>query len=82
MTHPYQSRSAANWAEFLDHVEGWIPAEVERIYAIVDNLNAHRATVVLLFSLARPRWEFVFQPKHAAYPNPSSRGGRFYARWR
>ena len=35
----------------------------------LDNLNAHRATDVLLFCLAHPRWEFVFQPKYAAYLN-------------
>ncbi|HMB04164.1 MAG TPA: hypothetical protein VKP69_10565 [Isosphaeraceae bacterium] len=61
MTHPYPSRSAAHWADFLGHVEAWVPAEATRIYAIVDNLQAHRATDVLLFSLANPRWEFVFQ---------------------
>jgi hypothetical protein len=33
----------------------------------VDNLNVHSATDVLLFALAHPRWEFVFQPKYAAY---------------
>ena len=43
--------------------------EVGRVYAIVDNLQAHRATDVLLFCLAHPRWEFVFQPKYAAYLN-------------
>ena len=43
------SRSAANWADFLGHVEAWVPAEVTRVYAIVDNLQAHRATDVLLF---------------------------------
>ena len=63
------SRSAANWADFLGHVEAWVAPEVERVYAIVDNLSAHRATDVLLFSLAYPRWEFVFQPKYAAYLN-------------
>ena len=36
---------------------------------ILDNLSTHRATDVLLFSLAHPRWEFVFQPKYAAYLN-------------
>ena len=30
---------------------------------------AHRATDVLLFSLAHLRWEFVFQPTYAAYLN-------------
>jgi transposase len=37
--------------------------------AAVVNLNVHRATDVLLFALAHPRWEFVFQPKYAAYLN-------------
>jgi transposase len=69
MTHPYPSRSAANFADFLEQVEAWLPAEVERVYAILDNLSAHRATDILLFSLGHPRWEFVFQPKYAAYLN-------------
>ena len=69
LTQPYGSRSAANWADFLGRVEAWAPAEAERVYAIVDNLRAHRATDVLLFALAHPRWEFVFQPKYAAYLN-------------
>jgi transposase len=68
-TRPYASRSAANWADFLGHVEAWVPAEADRIYAILDNLSAHRATDALLFSLAHPRWEFVFQPVYAAYLN-------------
>jgi transposase len=68
-TRPYEGRSARNWADFLGHVEAWVPAEVGRIYAIVDNLSAHRATDVLLFGLAYPRWEFVFQPVYAAYLN-------------
>jgi transposase len=68
-TRPYPSRSAVNFADFLDQVDAWIPPAVERIYAIMDNLSAHRATDVLLFALAHPRWEFVFQPKYAAYLN-------------
>ncbi len=35
----------------------------------MDNLKAHKAYDVLLFSLAHPCWEFVFQPKYAAYLN-------------
>ena len=69
LTHPYPSRSAANWADFLGRVEAWLPAEFERVYAIVDNLQAHRAVDVLLFALEFARWEFVFQPKYAAYLN-------------
>ena len=69
VTRPYPSRSAANWADFLGHVESWVPADVERVDAVTDNLPAHRATDVLLFGLAHPRWEFVFQPQYAAYLN-------------
>ena len=69
LTAPYGRRTIANWVDFLEQVEGWVPPDVERIYAILDNLNVHRATDVLLFSLAHPRWEFVFQPTYAAYLN-------------
>src|SRR6266540_129964 len=68
-TAPYGGRTIANWVDFLGRVEAWIPPEVERVHAIGDNLNVHRATDVLLFSLAHPRWEFVFQPTYAAYLN-------------
>jgi transposase len=69
MTRPYGARSTADFVDFLEHVDGWVEAEVERIYVILDNLQAHRAPDVLLFSLAHPRWEFVFQPKYAPYLN-------------
>ena len=68
-THPYPGRTIANWVDFLERVETWLPPEAARVYAIVDNLNVHRATDVLLFALAHPRWEFVCQPKYAAYLN-------------
>jgi transposase len=72
MTHPYDGRTINNWVDFLERTDAWLPSEeegVSRVYAIVDNLNVHRATDVLLFSLAHPRWEFVFTPKYAAYLN-------------
>jgi hypothetical protein len=53
--------------DFLGHVEAWVPAEIEWLYAIVDNLHVQRATDVLWFCLPHPRWECVFQPKYAAY---------------
>jgi len=68
-TRPYAGRTIANWVDFLEQVDDWLPADIERVYGILDNLNIHRATDVLLFSLGRPRWEFVFQPKYAAYLN-------------
>src|SRR5262249_46898551 len=66
LTHSYTKRNGANWVAFLERVEAWVPAEVARIYAVADNLPAHRITDVLLFGLAYPRWEVVFQPKYAA----------------
>jgi transposase len=69
LTAPYEGRTTANYVDFLEQVEAWIAPDIEHIYAIMDNLSAHRATDVLLFSLAHPRWEFVFQPKYAPYLN-------------
>jgi DDE superfamily endonuclease len=69
LTKAYPSRTITNWVDFLGQVDAWMPAEVGCLYAIVDNLNVHRATDVLLFCLQHPRWEFVFQPKYAAYLN-------------
>ncbi len=69
LTQPYTRRPTANWIDFLERVEAWLPADCQRVYAILDNLNMHPATDVLLFALAHPRWEFVFQPKYAAYLN-------------
>ena len=37
--------------------------DIEWIYAIMNNLSAHQAADVLLFSLAHPPWECVIQPK-------------------
>jgi len=69
LTEAYDRRTTANFVDFLEKVDVWLPGESERVYAILDNLSAHRATDVLLFTLAHPRWEFVFQPKYAAYLN-------------
>jgi transposase len=69
LTHPYPGRTTANWVDFLGRVDAWLPADAGAMYAVPDNLPAHRATDVLLFSLAYPRWEFVFQPTYAAYLN-------------
>ena len=69
VTAPYGGRTIANWVDFLTQVEAWLPPEATQVYAVLDNLSTHRAQDVLLFSLAHPRWEFVFQPTYAAYLN-------------
>jgi transposase len=69
LTVPYQGRTIANWVDFLGRVDAWIDPAVARVYAVLDNLSTHRALDVLLWAVAHPRWEFVFQPTHAAYLN-------------
>ena len=68
-TLTYERRTTANWVDFLGAVEAWIDPAVERVYAVLDNLNVPSAPDVLLFGLPHPRWEFVFQPTYAAYLN-------------
>ena len=68
-TQPYAGRTIGNGVEFWERVDTWVPPEAEPVYAILDNRNGHRATDVLLFSLAHPRWEFGFQPTYAASLN-------------
>ena len=68
-TATYERRTTANWVDFLARIESWIEPGAERVYAVVDNLNIHGGMDVLLFALAHPHWEFVFQPKYAVYLN-------------
>ena len=63
MVHPL------NCCKFRRDGDARVDPSVERIYAVLDNLNVHSAPDVLLFALLHPRWEFVFQPKCAAYLN-------------
>jgi hypothetical protein len=60
-------RTTANSVAFVEQTDAWIDPAVERVYAILDNLSAHRATDVLLLALAYPRGECVFPPTYAAY---------------
>lgn len=69
LTVPYPRRTTATCVAFLERVEGWLEPGTERVYAVLDTLSAHRAPDGLLWALAHPRWEFVFQPKYAAYLN-------------
>jgi hypothetical protein len=62
-------RTTANVVAFLEQVETWADPAVARVYAVLDNLSAHRATDVVFFARAHPRWEFVVLPKYAVYRN-------------
>jgi transposase len=69
LTASYPRRTTANVVAFLQRVEGWLDPSIDRVYVVLDNLAAHRAPDVLLWALVHPRWEFVFQPRYAAYLN-------------
>ena len=43
LTAPYPRRTIANWVEFLEQVEQWLPRDADRVYAILDNLSTHHA---------------------------------------
>ena len=55
-------------ARLFDSAEAAI-ADLERVYAIIDNLDAHQCEHLLFFFYQHPRWEFVYQPRYAAYLN-------------
>jgi hypothetical protein len=69
-THCFEHRQRVrDWLDFLVRADEWIPRDVTRILAVLDNAGMHRHRDVLLFMAAFPRWEFVFIPKHAGYLN-------------
>jgi transposase len=68
-TQCYPQRAKKYFIDFLCWVDEQVPAEVERIYAIMDNLEMHHCHDLLLFMLTHERWEFVYQPTYAAYLN-------------
>src|SRR5207247_10070470 len=54
-TATYTRRRLVNWIDFLQQVEEWIPKDVERVYAVLDNLPMHRPVDLLLSQLADSR---------------------------
>jgi DDE superfamily endonuclease len=68
-THCYPRRAKAHFIDFLCWIDAHISEDKQRIYAILDNLDMHQCHDLLLFQIHHPRWEFVYQPKYAAYLN-------------
>lgn len=75
-TDSYRERSTANMVDFLHRVDGWLSerfgedfCKEKRVFAILDNLAAHRSQDMMLFSATHPHWHFIFQPTYAAYLN-------------
>ncbi len=65
--HPRRTKAA--FLDFLSWVDEQIPAETQRLSAILDHLSMHHCADLLLFQIHHPRWELVYQPKYAAYLN-------------
>ena len=63
--HPRRTKAA--FIDCLSWVDEQIPAEKQRLYAILDNLSMHHCRDLLRFQIHPPRWEFVYQPQYAAY---------------
>jgi hypothetical protein len=51
----YERRMKVHFVDFLCFVDEQVPADVERIYAILDNLDMPHSDDLLLFMLAHPR---------------------------
>ena len=66
LTAPDPGRTSATWVACRERGAAWRPPAAERVAAILDHLDAQRATAVLRFTLAHPRGAFVFQPQYAA----------------
>lgn len=70
-TQCYPRRTKAHFIDFLSWVDEQVPADRQHIYAILDTLDMHHCHHLLLFQIHHARWEFVYQPKYAAYLNLS-----------
>jgi hypothetical protein len=83
-TQCYPRRTKTHFLDFLAWVDKQVPAEKTRIDAILDHLDMRHLDMrhldmrhldmrhchdLLLFQIHHPRWEFVYQPKYAAYLN-------------
>jgi hypothetical protein len=53
-TQCYPRRCTVHFVDFLCYVDQQIPADKERIYAIMDNLEMHHSRDLLLFMIHHP----------------------------
>ncbi len=64
----YERNSRVEFLDFLERLEGEIPAGKE-VHAILDNLQVHKTPEVKAWLDAHPRWTFHFTPTHASWLN-------------
>src|SRR5436309_2806093 len=53
----YPRRTKPNFLDFLCGVDAQVPADLEGVSAIMDNLDAHHCDDRLFFLCQHPRWE-------------------------
>ena len=63
-----KTRNRFDFIEFLDQLEGEIPA-TKQVVAVLDNLSTHKTKEVDEWLAAHPRWRFQFTPTHASWLN-------------
>ena len=64
----YDRNSRLEFVDFLDRLDGQIPAGKE-VHAILDNLQVHKTPEVNQWLAEHPRWSFHFTPTHASWLN-------------
>ncbi len=64
MTAP--TRNQFDFITFLDQLETEIPAG-QQVIAVLDNLSTHKTPNVQAWLHEHPRWQMVFEPKHASW---------------
>jgi len=63
-----KTRNRFDFIEFLDQLEGEIPAG-KQVVAVLDNLSTHKTKEVDDWLAEHPRWRFHFTPTHASWLN-------------
>jgi len=67
LTRCYDRRTSANFVSFLDVVADiW---HDKMLYLILDNLSTHKTIDVLLWALAHPHVQLLFQPTYSPWLN-------------
>lgn len=67
LTRCNDRRTSANFVSFLDVVaDRW---HDKMLYLILDNLSTHKTIDVLLWALAHPHVQFLFQPTYSPWLN-------------
>jgi hypothetical protein len=54
-TQPYTGRTIANWVDFLERVDTWVPQKAEPVYVILDNLSASPKSLLCCNPVAERR---------------------------